>query len=66
MCVYIQVSFTEAFRGGPEEKKNFVSVLLRNKAIELDLILKYCRLINPPTLTSLMCDILPVLKLPLV
>ena len=38
-----KVSFTEAFRGGIEEKKKVAAILFRNKHIEIDLILEYCR-----------------------
>ena len=42
-----KVSFTEAFRGGMEEKKKVASNLFRNKDIELELIVDYCRYIRP-------------------
>ena len=38
-----KISFTEAFRGGVEEKKKVASTLFRNKEVELELILDYCR-----------------------
>ena len=38
-----KISFTEAFRGGMEEKKKVASTLFRNKDVELEIILDYCR-----------------------
>ena len=38
-----KISFTEAFRGGLEEKKKVVSTLFRNKEVDLGLILDYCK-----------------------
>ena len=38
-----KISFTEAFRGGMEEKKKVASTLFRNKHVETELILDYCR-----------------------
>jgi hypothetical protein len=38
-----KISFTEAFRGGVEEKKKVVSMLFRSKHVEMGLILEYCR-----------------------
>ena len=37
------ISFTEAFRGGVDEKKKVASTLFRNKQVEMELILDYCR-----------------------
>ena len=38
-----KISFTEAFRGGMEEKKKVASVLFRSKRVDIKLILDYCR-----------------------
>ena len=38
-----KISFTEAFRGGLEEKKKVASTLFRNKHVQMELILDYCR-----------------------
>ena len=38
-----KISFTEAFRGGVDEKKKVASTLFRNKQVEMELILDYCR-----------------------
>lgn len=38
-----KISFTEAFRGGLEEKKKVASTLFRSKHVEMELILDYCR-----------------------
>ena len=37
------ISFTEAFRGGVEEKKKVASTLFRSKHVDMGLILEYCR-----------------------
>ena len=38
-----KISFTEAFRGGVEEKKKVASTLFRSKRVDMGLILDYCR-----------------------
>lgn len=38
-----KISFTEAFRGGVEEKKKVASMLFRSKHVDMGLILEYCR-----------------------
>ena len=38
-----KISFTEAFRGGLEEKKKVASTLFRNKEVDMELIKEYCR-----------------------
>ena len=38
-----KISFTEAFRGGIEEKKKVASKLFRSQHVEIELILDYCR-----------------------
>lgn len=50
MCPYtvglsfFQISFTQAFRGGMEEKKNILSEqFFRNTEIDLTLLMEYCQ-----------------------
>ena len=38
-----KISFTEAFRGGMEERKKVASILFRSKHVKMELILEYCR-----------------------
>ena len=39
----VKVSFTEAFRGGLEEKKRVAEALYRNRKVDIDTVLQYCR-----------------------
>ena len=41
----VKVSFTEAFRGGMEEKKAVAEVLFRNKMVDIDTVQQYCRFV---------------------
>ena len=38
-----KVAYTEAFRGGLEERRKVVGALLRCKELDLETIVKYCR-----------------------
>ncbi len=39
----LKISFTEAFRGGYEERKKVVDSLFRNELVDIDTILQYTR-----------------------
>ena len=38
----VKISYTEAFRGGQEEKKQVATALFKNKMVDVETILQYC------------------------
>lgn len=41
----VKISYTEAFRGGQEDKKRVATALFKSKEVDVETILQYCKLV---------------------